>query len=180
MTIEGLNLDIRMKDRKLIAGQTLSLDFHADNTGTDPLAYSNFTIGGEPRVAELLNALRVRGGVLQPGKGIKWGFSTDLPETMPLGTFAVLGEMNLEDGRKACVVSSFDVVEPFEAELDTGSGPLTPGAERKIVVSVKNNTTGPVNGTVRLVLPQSLMGVVKTRRSSRCAPRAAPRVSSSS
>ncbi len=162
VAIEGLKLDIRMKDRKLIAGQTLSLDFHAGNTGTEPLAYSNFTIGGEPRVADLLNALRVRGGVLQPGKGIKWGFSTDLPETMPLGTFSVLGEMNLEDGRKARVVSSFDVVEPFEAALDTGSGPLVPGAERKIVVSVKNNTNGPLNGTARLVLPQSLMaGVAK-------------------
>lgn len=154
--VDGLKLDIRIKDRRVVPGQTLSLDFHADNVGAEPFAYRHFTIGGEPRVADLLNFLRVRGGTLQPGKGLKWGFSTDLPETMPLGTFSVAAEFALEDGRTARVLSSFEVVEPVEASLDAGNGPIAPGGERKLYVTIRNNCNRPINGLVSLSVPEQL------------------------
>ena len=163
-----VSLDLRVKDRTVVPGQTLSLDFAAKNISGQPLVYKNYTIGGDPRIADLTNFLRVRGGTMAVKDGIKLGFSTDLPDTMPLGAYTMVSEMNLADGQSAQLLSSFEVVELLDLSLNTGSGPVTVVTERKIVVKIKNNKNKSVEGIVRLILPDALQtGLDKQQQSFR-------------
>lgn len=154
--VDGVNLELRIRDRRVVPGQTLSLDFFAKNTSELPLKYNNFAIGGEARVADLVNYLRVRGGELEAGKTLKWGYSTDLPQTMPLGAYVMEARFNLADGRQGTVLSSFEVVEVLDASLDLGNGPISPISERKMFVVIRNNKNRSIKGTVTLKLPAEL------------------------
>ena len=155
-SIDGLDLNMKVKDHKVVPGQTLSVDFYADNHTEATLAYKSFEIGGEANVKDLLNSLRVRGDTIQPGKRVKWGFSTDLPKDMAVGTFALGVKMELADGRVARLLSSFEVVDIIDASLDLGTGPVIPGEERELAVVITNNRPNSSGGSVQLILPEAL------------------------
>lgn len=156
MGVPGLDLDLRVKDRSLVPGQTFSMDFFAKNTSGQKLAYSSYSIGGEARIADLVNYLRVRGGELAPGEGLKQGFSTDLPQNMPLGAYVMEIRFNLADGPQAAILTSFEVVELLDASLDLGTGPISPISERRMYVVLRNNKNRSIRGSVTLTLPPEL------------------------
>lgn len=153
---DGLVLDMLMEDREVVAGQTLNVEFFANNHGQEPVEFVNFEIGGEPRIADLVNYMRVRGGSIEPGKRVKQALATELLPGMPVGAFVIVSNMNLPGGEQASVMSSFEVLEPLYTSLDTGSGPLPIGQERRINVIVQNNGPGTISGDVELVVPAEL------------------------
>ncbi len=160
-SIKGLSLDIKMRDRRLVPGQTLSLDFSMKNETETPVAFDSYVIGGEDRIGNLINSLRVRGDVLEPGKRLTHGFKTDLPQDMPVGAFLIKTEVHLSDKQIPTVLYGFEVVEFLDASLNLGNGPMAAGSEREIFVSLTNNRTGSNGGKVRLLLPPELASGLK-------------------
>lgn len=154
--LQDLDLSVLFRDRTLVPGQGLSLDFFADNRGDTPITYQYFQISGDDQIAEKLNVLRVRGGTIEPGKRVKQGYATDLPKDMALGAYVIDVDMPLEDGTLASLRTSFEVVDFFETRLDLGSGPLRPGEERRLAVIIRNNRPGVTSGDVRLIVPEAI------------------------
>lgn len=155
-SVKGLTLELPIKDRRTVPGQKLSADFTARNDGGEPITYDWFVVGGQGSATNLLNALRVRGDTLAPGKKLRQPYSSDLPETMPLGAYVLRGQMHLADGRTATVLSSFEMLHVVDATLDLGSGPVIPGQPRKITVFITNNRPRPSNGTIRIIAPEAI------------------------
>jgi len=153
---EGIVMDVGVKDREVVPGQTLSIELFINNTTDEPVIYSNYEIGGEAGIADLVDYSRVHGATLEAGKRLKRGFSTDLPADMPLGAFLLRSALNLADGTQAVLLTGFEVQEPIVCWFDTGSGPLAPGQERRIAVMLKNNRPSATSGTAVLEVPAEL------------------------
>lgn len=152
----GVQLSLKSRDRRVVPGQEITADFELRNTTADPIIIEGSVISAEPRMADLVNVLTVRGQVLDKGEKTGNTYKTRLPDTMPLGAFLLKAVVTLEQGVTAVAYSSVDVVEPVDVALDTGAGPASVGGQRAVVVSVTSNSSRTASGTVKLIVPEAL------------------------
>ncbi|MDH7601235.1 MAG: hypothetical protein QHI38_03705 [Armatimonadota bacterium] len=152
-SLKPLVLGFDLKETSVARGDTLVGRFHMTNTGTETLDVRSFVIAGEGKAGAYLNSERIRLEGLPPKKHYAHDTSTIIPSDMPVGSWALGAEVRSEDARLGGALVSFDVVEPFEIELNLPSEVPADTTSVTIQVAVRNNTRKAARGRAKIILP---------------------------
>ncbi|MCX8053601.1 MAG: hypothetical protein N3B12_07310 [Armatimonadetes bacterium] len=152
--LKPLVLGFDLKDSVVARGEELVGRFHITNGGTETLDAREYIIAGEGKTGSYLSSQRIRIEGLPPRKHISREVRTVVPSDMPVGSWAIGAEVRSADARLGGVLVSFDVVDPFEADIKLPAAEVR--ADVKDVtfqVLVKNNTRKAIRGKVKVTLP---------------------------
>ncbi len=153
-SLKPLVLGFELKDSTVARGEELVGRFHLTNGGMETLDARNYVIAGEGKAGAYLSSERIRIEGLPPKKHISREFRTVVPADMPVGSWTLGAEVRSASARLGGALISFDVVDPFEAELRLPSADVR--ADVKDVtfqVVVKNNTRRAIRGKAKVTLP---------------------------
>lgn len=153
-SLKPLELGFDLRSMSVARGDVLTGKFHLTNSGGEPLDVRSFVIGGEGRAGEYLSSQRVRIEGLSPRQHISHSVSTLIPSDMPKGCWAMGAEVRSSEGKLGAALVSFQVVDPFDAELRLPKSPIKAGTKDvTIQVDITNNSRKVLWGSAKITLP---------------------------
>ncbi len=152
--LKPLELGFDLRSMSVARGDILTGKFHLTNAGTETLDVRSFVVGGEGRAGEFLSSQRIRIEGLSPKQHVSHSISTLIPSDMPKGFWAMGAEVRSSNAKLGAALVSFEVVDPFEANLRIPKDPIKAGTKEVVIqLDVKNNSRRALWGTARLSLP---------------------------
>jgi len=153
-TLKPLDIGFDLRDSVVTRGEDLVGRFHLTNAGTETIDTRYFVIAGEGKAGDYLSSYKVRIEPLPPKKHLAHDVRTLIPTDMPVGSWVMGAEVSSGDGRLGAALVSFDVVDPFNAELRLPAGDVR--ADVKDVtfgIAITNNCRRTLRGTAKISLP---------------------------
>ncbi len=153
-SLKPLELGFDLRDNRIARGEELVAKFHLTNSGADTVDVRDFVIAGEGKAGDFLSSQKVRMEGLAPKRHISHDIRSVIPTDMPLGSWAIGAEVKSATGKLGGALISFDVVEPFEAELRLPEKPIRPDVKDVTIgVAIRNNTRGRLRGDAKITMP---------------------------
>jgi hypothetical protein len=146
-----LKVDVEMRDPRIVPGEELVAKLTLRNTSDIFAKIDTIIVGGEGATAKLLGSQLLRLEGIAPGKSYSTLFKSTLGRAAIPGSSALGVEARWGEDRVASSLASFDVVNPYEVSISSGERMKT--GERRVVVTIKNNTKRSAYGKVKLSLP---------------------------
>lgn len=153
-TLKPLEIGFDLRDSVVARGEDLVGRFHLTNGGTETVDARHFVIAGEGKAGDYLSSYKIRIEPLPPKKHLAHDVRTLIPADMPVGSWVIGAEVSSGDGRLGAALVSFDVVDPFNAELRLPAGDVR--ADVKDVtfgIAITNNCRRTLRGTAKISLP---------------------------
>lgn len=150
----SLEITANMLDKRVAPGEELFARIHIRNKGKVASTADTIVVGGEGKTAKLLGSQLIRIEGIQPGKSCSFTFHTRIPQHAEPGSAALGIEARSGDESVAASIFSFDVMPPFEVQIDTNRPQNPLDGYYKVAVLIKNNRQQPVTGKVKLTLPE--------------------------
>jgi len=153
-TLKPLDIGFDLRDSVVARGEDLVGRFHLTNAGTETIDTRYFVIAGEGKAGDYLSSYKVRIEPLPPKKHLAHDVRTLIPTDMPVGSWVMGAEVSSGDGRLGAALVSFDVVDPFNAELRLPTGDVR--ADVKDVtfgIVITNNCRRTLRGIAKISLP---------------------------
>ncbi len=147
-----LKVDVEVRDPRLVPGDELNARITFRNTSEVYARIDTIIVGGEGKTAKLLGSELLRLDGIAPGKSYTAMFKSALGKTATIGSAAMGVEARWGEERVASSLVSFDVVSAYEVGIDCSVQGKT--GERRVIVTVKNNTKKSAYGKVKLSLPE--------------------------
>ena len=152
--LKPLELGFDLRDSVVARGEDLTARFHLTNGGTESIDARHFVIAGEGRAGDYLSSQKIRIEGLPAKKHVAHNIRTLIPTDMPVGAWALGAEVSSGENRLGAALVSFEVVDPFVAELRLPSAEVR--ADVKDVtfgVVIKNNRRNTIRGKAKITLP---------------------------
>lgn len=152
--LKPLVLDLGLKNLKVARGDELVSKLYLTNEGTETVDVYSLVVAGEGRSGPYLSSQKVRVEGVAPKKHLSHELRTIIPSDMPLGSWAIGAEINSKSSRIGGALVSFDVVDPFDAELKLPSGDVrTDVKDVTFAVVINNNSNQNIRGISKITLP---------------------------
>lgn len=152
--LKPLALDLGLRDLKVARGDELVGKLYLTNEGTETVDVFSLVMAGEGKSGPYLSSQKIRVEGMAPKKHVSHEIRTIIPSDMPLGSWAIGAEVNSKSSRIGGALISFDVVEPFEAELKLPTSDVrTDVKDVTFTVVIKNNSRQNIRGISKITLP---------------------------
>ena len=154
VSLKPLDLGFDLRYPRIARGEELVAKFHMTNIGAETVDAQTFVIAGEGKSGEYLNSEKIRMDGLAPRKHLAHDVRSIIPMDMPLGSWALGAEVKSGDKRLGGALVSFDVVEPFEIELNVPDRSVKADVKDVTIgVVITNNMRHSVRGDAKITLP---------------------------
>ncbi len=153
-TLKPLVVDFDIKYPRVARGEDLVGRFHLTNSGAETVDARSFVIAGEGKAGDYLSSQRIRMEGLAPKQHVAHDFRTLIPSDMPVGCWALGAEVSSANAKLGAALASFEVVDPFDAELRLPLGDVR--ADVKDVtfgVLIRNNGRHSIRAKAKITLP---------------------------
>ena len=145
-----------------VLGDSFKATLELKNNGAAPARITRMFLQGSKGSAPLLDATTFTAAEILPGKTIKREMRTSPSPAAPLGTLALEGRIEQENGDTATALISIDRVEPYELAFDLDKNPISvsqmpaTGEVREIKIVVKSRVRARNAARIALTLPGGL------------------------
>lgn len=152
--LSPITLNFGVKDPRVARGEDLAAVLQISNTDTQTADVRTITISGNGPSASYLDSVQRRVEGVPAGKTVREEMRSNVPKNMPLGTWVIGTEIRSNDQKLGAGLASFDVLEPYDAELRLPKGDVNSDAKDvNITVIVRNNTRRSLWGNAKVTLP---------------------------
>lgn len=154
----GINPTLTISDRKCIAGQKLFATLELRNQTDALVPLRSVFWSGQGTSTEAVNSVReVTVPSIPALKTIKLKYTTVLPPTISVGSYALQVVAELGNGKQVHSAITFAVVEPLQVQMSSDPQPVAMVGQTKLSVKVDVYSAVPngMGGTVELTkIPQ--------------------------